>query len=92
MKLPDRFTGRSVAWSPDGRWIAAGGIEGVITTLVCREGTIPPTINFTDPDPTCDLDYAHDGVRERPVRLALTNSFGFGGHNVCLAIRRWDGA
>jgi 3-oxoacyl-[acyl-carrier-protein] synthase II len=71
---------------------AAGGIEGVITTLVCREGKIPPTINFTDPDPTCDLDYAHDGMRERPVRLALSNSFGFGGHNVCLAIRRWDGA
>jgi 3-oxoacyl-[acyl-carrier-protein] synthase II len=71
---------------------AAGGIEGVITTLVCREGKIPPTINFTEPDPTCDLDYAHDGMRERSVRLALTNSFGFGGHNVCLAIRRWDGA
>ena len=71
---------------------AAGGIEGVITTLVLREGRIPPTINFTDPDPTCDLDYAHDGARERPVAFALTNSFGFGGHNVCLALRRWDGA
>ena len=71
---------------------AAGGLEGVITTLVCREGKIPPTINFTDPDPTCDLDYAHDGMRERPVRFALTNSFGFGGHNVCLAIRRWEGS
>jgi 3-oxoacyl-[acyl-carrier-protein] synthase II len=71
---------------------AAGGIEGVITTLVCREGKIPPTINFTEKDPTCDLDYAHDGMRERPVRFALTNSFGFGGHNVCLAIHRWDGA
>ncbi|MSR35429.1 MAG: beta-ketoacyl-[acyl-carrier-protein] synthase II [Gemmatimonadetes bacterium] len=70
---------------------AAGGIEGVITTLVCREGTIPPTINFTTPDQTCDLDYAHDGMRKREVRFALSNSFGFGGHNVCLAIRRWDG-
>ena len=70
---------------------AAGGVEGVVTTLVCREGKIPPTINFSEPDPTCDLDYAHDGVRERSVRLALTNSFGFGGHNVCLAIRRWEG-
>ena len=71
---------------------AAGGVEGVVTTLVCREGMIPPTINFSEADPTCDLDYAHDGMRERPVRFALTNSFGFGGHNVCLAIRRWEGA
>jgi 3-oxoacyl-[acyl-carrier-protein] synthase II len=71
---------------------AAGGIEGVVSTLVCREGKIPPTINFTEADPTCDLDYAHDGMRERAVRLALSNSFGFGGHNVCLAIRRWEGA
>ena len=71
---------------------AAGGVEGVVTTLVCREGMIPPTINFSVADPTCDLDYAHDGMRERPVRFALTNSFGFGGHNVCLAIRRWEGA
>ena len=71
---------------------AAGGLEGIICTMVCKEGKIPPTINFSDPDPTCDLDYAHDGMRVRPVRLALTNSFGFGGHNVCLAIRRWDGA
>jgi 3-oxoacyl-[acyl-carrier-protein] synthase II len=71
---------------------AAGGIESVITTMVCIEGKIPPTINFEKPDPTCDLDYAHDGMRVRPVRFALSNSFGFGGHNVCLAIRRWDGA
>ncbi|MGD2070735.1 MAG: beta-ketoacyl-ACP synthase II [Gemmatimonadota bacterium] len=71
---------------------AAGGLEAVICTLACREGRIPPTINFEEADPTCDLDYAHDGMREREVRLALSNSFGFGGHNVCLAIRRWDGA
>jgi 3-oxoacyl-[acyl-carrier-protein] synthase II len=51
---------------------------------------IPPTINLTTPDPECDLDYAADGARERPVRLALSNSAGFGGHNVSLAIRRWD--
>ena len=70
---------------------AAGGIEGVISALVCREGKIPPTINFHERDPDCDLNYATDGMVERPVRLALSNSFGFGGHNVCLAIRRWDG-
>ena len=70
---------------------AAGGIEAVISTLVCREGKIPPTINFHERDPDCDLDYATGGMVERPVRLALSNSFGFGGHNVCLAIKRYDG-
>lgn len=70
---------------------AAGGLEAVICSLVLREGKIPPTINFEEPDPTCDLDYAHDGMREREVALALSNSFGFGGHNVCLALRRWEG-
>jgi 3-oxoacyl-[acyl-carrier-protein] synthase II len=69
---------------------AAGGVEGIITTLVARTGQIPPTINFSTPDPECDLDYAHNDRRDREVRAALTNSFGFGGHNVCLAVRRWD--
>jgi 3-oxoacyl-[acyl-carrier-protein] synthase II len=69
---------------------AAGGVEAVISVLVCSEGKIPPTINFTTPDPDCDLNYAHNQLVERPVRAAITNSFGFGGHNVCLAVRRWD--
>jgi 3-oxoacyl-[acyl-carrier-protein] synthase II len=71
---------------------AAGGVESIIAILVCREGRIPPTINFTTPDPECDLDYAHNRSIERPVRVAISNSFGFGGHNVCLAFRRWDEA
>jgi 3-oxoacyl-[acyl-carrier-protein] synthase II len=66
---------------------AAGGVEGVISALVCRHGVIPPTINYETPDPECDLDYATDGRVERTVRVALSNSFGFGGHNVCLAFR-----
>ncbi len=70
---------------------AAGGVEIVITALTLREGKIPPTINFSEVDPGCDLNYAHNQVVERPVRLALTNSFGFGGHNACLALRRWEG-
>jgi len=70
---------------------AAGGIEAVISALVCREGRIPPTINYETPDPDCDLDYGTRGMVERPVRLALSNSFGFGGHNVCLAVRRFGG-
>ncbi len=69
---------------------AAGGVEAVITALVCRTGLIPPTINYAEPDPACDLDYATAGVVERPVDAALSNSFGFGGHNVSLAIRRFD--
>ena len=68
---------------------AAGGVEAVITALVCQQGRIPSTINLTDPDPDCDLDYAQNGVVERPVEVALSNSFGFGGHNACLAIRAW---
>ena len=70
---------------------AAGGLETVITALSCKTGLIPPTINYSDPDPDCDLDYAQHGVVERDVSIALTNSFGFGGHNVCLAIRAWNG-
>lgn len=69
---------------------AAGGLEAVVAALVCREGRIPPTINHHEADDTCDLDYAHDGARDRDVHVALTNSFGFGGHNVCLALRRWE--
>lgn len=69
---------------------AAGATEGVISALVTREGKIPPTINFQEADPECDLDYAHHGMVERPVRLALSNSFGFGGHNVSLLFRRWE--
>ena len=69
---------------------AAGAVEGIISALVTRDGKIPPTINFETPDPECDLDYAHNERRDREVRAAVTNSFGFGGHNVCLAVRRWE--
>jgi 3-oxoacyl-[acyl-carrier-protein] synthase II len=67
----------------------AGAVEAVICTQVCREGIIPPTINFTTPDPGCDLNYAHNQLVELEVNVALSNSFGFGGHNVCLAVARW---
>ncbi|MFO7588898.1 MAG: beta-ketoacyl-ACP synthase II [Gemmatimonadota bacterium] len=70
---------------------AAGAIETVITLLVCARGEIPSTINYEVPDPECDLDYVVDGPVSREVRAAISNSFGFGGHNVCLALRRWDG-
>jgi 3-oxoacyl-[acyl-carrier-protein] synthase II len=71
---------------------AAGAVETVISALVCRHCTIPPTTNFSTPDPACDLNYAHNQRIDRRVRIALSNSFGFGGHNVCLALRSWQGA
>jgi len=70
---------------------AAGAIESVFSALACRYGVIPPTINFHERDPECDLDYATDGKREKQVRVALSNSSGFGGHNASLCIKRWDG-
>jgi 3-oxoacyl-[acyl-carrier-protein] synthase II len=70
---------------------AAGAVETVITALVCRHCAIPPTTNFSTPDPACDLNYAHNQRIDRRVDLALSNSFGFGGHNVCLAVRAWRG-
>jgi len=70
---------------------AAGGVETAITALVCREGRVPPTINYEEPDPDCDLDYVTGGPVDREIGAAVTNSFGFGGHNVCLALSRWTG-
>lgn len=69
---------------------AAGAVETVISALVCKTGEIPPTINFETPDPACDLNYSHNKKSERSVNYAISNSFGFGGHNVCLAVKRWD--
>ena len=66
---------------------AAGAIEAIVSLLVASTGKIPPTINNDDPDPECDLDCVPNVMRERKVRVALSNSFGFGGHNAALAIR-----
>jgi len=68
----------------------AGALEFVISLLVVRTGKIPPTINQQTPDPECDLDSAPNRMIERPVHLAVSNSFGFGGHNVSLAVRRFE--
>ena len=69
---------------------AAGAVEAIVCSEVIRTGKIPPTINFEEADPTCDLDYAHHGMVERDVNVAISNSFGFGGHNVCLALAAAD--
>jgi 3-oxoacyl-[acyl-carrier-protein] synthase II len=67
---------------------AAGAVEFLVTSLVVRDGCIPPTINYRTPDPECDLDYTPNTSKHRAVRAALSNSFGFGGHNVSLAVTR----
>jgi 3-oxoacyl-[acyl-carrier-protein] synthase II len=69
----------------------AGGIEAVYTTLAVHHGELPPTINYDEPDPSCDLDYVPNRARRATVRVALSNSFGFGGANACVAFRRWNG-
>jgi 3-oxoacyl-[acyl-carrier-protein] synthase II len=63
---------------------AAGGVEAVIALKAIQTGTIPPTINYEHPDPECDLDYTPNVARRSPVRTAMSNSFGFGGHNATL--------
>ncbi|MGE5345938.1 MAG: beta-ketoacyl-ACP synthase II [Acidithiobacillales bacterium] len=67
---------------------AAGGLEAGITALAIRYGVIPPTINYVTPDPECDLDYTPNVARERSVGVALSNSFGFGGTNACLLMKK----
>jgi len=70
---------------------AAGGVEFIFTALAIRNSMIPPTINYETPDPDCDLDYVPNQAREAEITYALTNSFGFGGHNAVVALRRFEG-
>ncbi|WP_421656854.1 beta-ketoacyl-ACP synthase II [Leptothermofonsia sp. ETS-13] len=67
----------------------SGGIEAVATVMAIARDQVPPTINLENPDPECDLDYVPNHSREMPVEVALSNSFGFGGHNVTLAFRKY---
>ncbi len=66
----------------------SGGIEAVACVLSLKNGLVPPTINYFNPDPACDLDYVPNKAREHTSKVVLSNSFGFGGHNVCLAFRQ----
>jgi 3-oxoacyl-[acyl-carrier-protein] synthase II len=70
---------------------AAAAVEAVATVLAIRTGIIPPTINYEEPDPDCDLDVTPNVARERDVRYALKNSLGFGGHNAAILFKRWEG-
>src|SRR5262249_32000818 len=68
---------------------AAGSVEAIVCLLTIRDGILPPTINLDNPDPLCDLDYIPHVAREQPVHVALSNSFGFGGQNITLILRRF---
>ncbi len=67
---------------------ASGGVELVISMLTLRDNVIPPTINLENPDPMCDLDYTPNVARERKISAAMSNSFGFGGHNASVLVGR----
>lgn len=68
---------------------AAGAVEAMAAVMAMKEGCIPPTINYEEKDPDCDLDYAPNQAREKEVNVAMSNSFGFGGHNAVLVVRKW---
>ena len=70
---------------------AAGAVEAVALALTLRDGALPPTINLTQPDPQCDLDYVPNTAREMSVRTAVSTSFGFGGQNAALVMRNFAG-
>ncbi len=77
--------------SMTGHLLGAGGsLEAGITVLAVRDGALPPTINLEESDPDCDLDYTPNAARERPVDVAMSNSFGFGGHNASLVFREFQ--
>lgn len=67
----------------------AGGLEAVITVKAIEEGIVPPTINYEEPDPECDLDYVPNQARKAEIKVALSNAFGFGGTNACLIFKKF---
>jgi 3-oxoacyl-[acyl-carrier-protein] synthase II len=68
---------------------AAGGVEAIYSALALHHGVLPPTINYEEPDPACDLDYVPNVARQAAIQVAMSNSFGFGGTNACLVLRKW---
>jgi 3-oxoacyl-[acyl-carrier-protein] synthase II len=70
---------------------AAGALEAAATILSMEAGKVPPTINLETPDPRCDLDYVPNVARDARVNVAMSNSFGFGGHNAAVVFKRYEG-
>lgn len=71
---------------------AAGAVEAIVALLVCERGVVPPTINYDEPDPECDLDFVPNVARTVPVRRAMSTSVGLGGHNSAIIFERWESA
>ncbi|MBY7141869.1 beta-ketoacyl-ACP synthase II [Virgibacillus sp. NKC19-3] len=69
---------------------AAGGVEAIALAMSLKEGIVPPTINLENPDPLCDLDYVPSVARQMKINTALSNSFGFGGHNATIALKKYE--
>lgn len=69
---------------------ATGALEAILCVKAVQEDIIPPTINYQTPDPDCDLDYVPNHARETPVKVAISNAFGFGGHNAVLVIKEYN--
>ena len=83
MRFPKEYDGPPIA--------AAGSVEAIVCLLAIRDDGVPPTINLDHPGPDCDLDYIPHVARRKPVDVALSNSFGFGGQNIALIRRRFAG-
>jgi 3-oxoacyl-[acyl-carrier-protein] synthase II len=69
---------------------AAGAIEAIVSVLAIQHNMLPPTINLHQPDPRCDLDYVPNQARPASIDIVISNSFGFGGHNTSLVLRRFE--
>lgn len=69
---------------------ATGGIEAIATAFALRDQVLPPTINLENPDPECDLDYVPNHARKATVHVAVSNTFGFGGHNATVILKRYE--
>jgi len=69
---------------------ASGGLEVIATILAAKNSVVPPTVNLEHPGEGCDLDYCPKVARDRKIRVGMSNSFGFGGHNACIVVRRWE--
>ena len=85
------LTARRAAWSPNVVWMAAGAVEAIFTAMALVEGYLPATIGYQVPDPACDLDIVPNQGRKADIKAALSNSLGFGGHNACIVLKKWEG-